>query len=122
MAPTGDAADHANDPSTEDLKQRVLELNDGRSADIGFECTSVTAVLDQLIDCLRAQGTLVVESMWSKRAEFDVHALVMKELSIRGGIGYAHTIKLVEEGKVDLKPFITGELASMASRARGSIP
>ena len=38
----------------------------------------------------------------------------MKELTVKGIIGYAHdheqTIRLVNEGKIDLKPFITGKI------------
>lgn len=40
---------------------------------------------------------------------------MLKELDIRGTIGYVNshpeTIKLVESGKIDLKPFITGKIA-----------
>lgn len=107
-------ADYAIDPSQQDLKEEILKLTDGKGVDVAFEATSVNVVLDQLIDCLKLKGTLVVESIWSKKAEFDIHALVMKELTVRGIIGYAHdheqTIKLVEDGKVDLKPFITGKI------------
>ena len=107
-------ADYAIDPSKQDLKEEILKITDGKGADVAFECTSVNVVLDQLIDCLKLKGTLVVESIWSKKAQFDIHTLVMKELTVRGIIGYAHdheqTIKLVEEGKVDLKPFITGKI------------
>ena len=107
-------ADYAIDPSATDLKEEILKITDGKGADVAFECTSVNVVLDQLIDCLKLKGTLVVESIWSKKAELDIHALVMKELTIRGIIGYAHdhpkTIELVESGKVDLKPFITGKI------------
>ena len=107
-------ADHAIDPSSQDLKEEIQKITDGKGADVAFECTSVNVVLDQLVDCLKLQGTLVVESIWSKKAELDIHAVVMKELTLRGIIGYAHdhpkTIKLVEEGKVNLKPFITGKI------------
>ena len=107
-------ADYAIDPSQQDLKEEILKITDGKGVDVAFEATSVNVVLDQLIDCLKLKGTLVVESIWSKKAQFDIHALVMKELTVRGIIGYAHdheqTIKLVEEGKVDLKPFITGKI------------
>ena len=107
-------ADYAIDPSKQDLKEEILKITDGKGADVAFECTSVNVVLDQLVDSLKLKGTLVVESIWSKKAQFDIHALVMKELTVRGIIGYAHdheqTIKLVEEGKVDLKPFITGKI------------
>ena len=107
-------ADHAIDPSKQDLKEEILKITDGKGVDAAFEATSVNVVLDQLVDCLKLKGTLVVESIWSKKAELDIHAVVMKELTIRGIIGYAHdheqTIKLVEEGKIDLKPFITGKI------------
>lgn len=107
-------ADHTIDPSSQDLKEAIQKITDGNGADVAFECTSVNVVLDQLVDCLKLQGTLVVVSIWSKKAELDIHALVMKELTLRGIIGYAHdhpeTIKLVESGKVDLKPFITSKI------------
>ncbi|WP_018296052.1 2,3-butanediol dehydrogenase [Corynebacterium lubricantis] len=106
--------DHALDPTQVDVVEEVKKLTDGVGADVAFECTSVNVVLDQLVEALKPAGTLVIESIWSKKAELDVHAVVMKQLTITGIIGYAHdhpeTIKLVEEGKVDLKPFITGKI------------
>ena len=40
--------------------------------------------------------------------------IVLKELDVRGTIAYVNshpgTIKLVEEGKIDLAPFITGKI------------
>lgn len=59
-------------------------------ADVGFECSSVPVVLD-------------------------MPNLVLKEIDLRGTIGYANdheeTIKLVQEGKIDLAPFITAKIA-----------
>ena len=44
-----------------------------------------------------------------------MQALVLKEIDLRGTIAYCNdhpaTIKLVQEGKVDLAPFITGRIA-----------
>ena len=41
----------------------------------------------------------------------NVHSVVMKQLDVRGTIAYCNdhqeTIKLVEEGKINLEPFIT---------------
>ena len=49
--------------------------------------------------------------IWSHPATINVHSVVMKELDVRGTIAYcndhAETIKLVEEGKINLEPFIT---------------
>lgn len=102
------------DPGSDDVVARVRELTGGRGADVGFECTSVQPALDTLVDALRPRGVLVNVSIWSKRASFDMQAIVLKELDVRGTIAYVNshpaTIKLVEEGKVDLSPFITGRI------------
>jgi (R,R)-butanediol dehydrogenase/meso-butanediol dehydrogenase/diacetyl reductase len=67
------------------------------------------------MDALRPTGVLLVVSIWGHKADFDMHKLVMKEIDLRGSIAYVNnhpdTIKLVEEGKVNLKPFITGKIA-----------
>lgn len=107
-------AEHALDPSEVNVAEEVHRLTDGKGADIAFECTSVQVVLDTLMDALRPTGVLVVVSIWGKRADFDMHKLVMKEIDMRGTIAYVNshpaTIKLVESGKIDLSPFITGRI------------
>lgn len=105
-------ADHVIDPGAEDVVARVQELTGGAGADVAFEATSVNVVLDTLIDALRPQGVLTVVSIWGKRASVDMHKIVMKEIDLRGTIGYVNshpaTIELVRSGKVNLAPFITG--------------
>ncbi|MGO1949782.1 MAG: 2,3-butanediol dehydrogenase [Mycobacteriaceae bacterium] len=107
-------ADVALNPAEVDVAEEVTTLTDGRGADVAFECTSVQVVLDTLMDALRPTGVLVVVSIWGHKSDFDMHKLVMKEIDIRGTIGYVNshpaTIKLVESGKIDLKPFITGKI------------
>ena len=107
-------ADHALDPRQVDVAEEVRRLTGGRGADVAFECTSVQVVLDTLMDALRPTGVLVVISIWGKRAEFDMRRLVLKEIDLRGTIAYVNshpaTIELVESGKIDLKPFITGRI------------
>ncbi|MBF4992683.1 2,3-butanediol dehydrogenase [Arthrobacter gandavensis] len=107
-------ADYALDPSQVDVAEEVRKITDGKGADVAFECTSVQAVLDTLMDALRPTGVLVVVSIWGKRSDFDIHKLVMKEIDMRGTIAYVNshpaTIELVESGKIDLSPFITGKI------------
>lgn len=71
-------------------------------------------VFDTLVAALRPTGKLVVVSIWGHPATFDMQNLVLKELDIRGTIAYCNThpekIELVESGKVDLAPFITGKI------------
>lgn len=111
---TGVAA-HVFDPLETDVVARVHELTDGKGADVGFECTSVQPALDTLFDAVKPTGVIVVESIWGKPASVEMQKLVLKEIDLRGTIAYVNshpeTIKLVKEGKVDLRPFITGTIA-----------
>ncbi|QDW61599.1 2,3-butanediol dehydrogenase [Oerskovia sp. KBS0722] len=107
-------ADHVVDPTQDNLISRVREITGGKGVDVAFECTSVNAVLDQLFDAVRPAGVIVVVSIWGKTAAVDMQKLVLKEIDLRGTIAYvrdhAETIRLVQEGKIDLAPFITAKI------------
>ena len=104
-------ADHILDPSEVDVVAEVMKLTGGKGVDVSFECTSVNKVLDTLVAATKATGVVVIVSIWSHPATINVHSVVMKELDVRGTIAYCNdhqeTIKLVEEGKINLEPFIT---------------
>lgn len=115
MARTTGVADHILDPAADDVVARVRELTDGVGADVCFECSSVNAVLDQLFDAVKPAGVIVNVSIWGRPATIDMQRLVLKEIDLRGTIAYVRdhpaTIKLVQDGKVDLAPFITARIA-----------
>ncbi|QUX95772.1 butanediol dehydrogenase [Marinomonas sp. CT5] len=104
-------ADYILDPTEVNVTDEVMKITEGRGVDIAFECTSNNKVLDTLVESTKATGAIVIVSIWSHPATMNVHSVVMKELDIRGTIAYVNnheeTIKLVEEGKVNLEPFIT---------------
>jgi (R,R)-butanediol dehydrogenase/meso-butanediol dehydrogenase/diacetyl reductase len=104
-------ADYVLDPSEVNVTDEVMRITENCGVDVAFECTSVNEVLDTLVETTKPGGTVVIVSIWSHPATVNVHSVVMKELDVRGTIGYANnhedTIKLVEEGKVNLEPFIT---------------
>lgn len=104
-------ADHVIDPAASDVATEVRRLTDGKGADVAFEATSVNVVLDTLFDAVRPGAVITVISIWGKPASLDMQKLVLKEVDLRGTIAYVNshpkTIKLVQEGRVDLKPFIT---------------
>lgn len=112
-------ADHVLDASEVNVADRVRELTTGRGADVGFECSSVNAVLDTLLDAVRPAGVIVNVnvnvSIWGHPATVDMQKLVLKEIDLRGTIGYANdhpaTIKLVADGQVNLEPFIAAHIA-----------
>lgn len=107
-------ADHVLDPSTDDVAARTRELTGGRGADVAFECAAVDAVLDTLLDAVRPAGVVVNVSIWGHRATVDMQKIVLKEIDLRGTIAYVRdheaAIKLVQQGAIDLAPFITGRI------------
>lgn len=54
-------------------------------------------------------------SIWGAPATVDMQKLVLKEVDLRGTIAYGRdhpaVVRTVQEGKVDLKPFVTGRIA-----------
>ncbi|MGP9783002.1 2,3-butanediol dehydrogenase [Arthrobacter sp. MYb229] len=107
-------ADDVFDPRDGDVAQKVRDATGGRGADVGFECSSVPAVLDMLLDAVSSGGVIVNVSIWGHKPPVDMPKLVLKEIDLRGTIGYASdhpdTIALVQGGKLDLAPFITGRI------------
>ncbi|WP_029068601.1 2,3-butanediol dehydrogenase [Jonesia quinghaiensis] len=114
MATSTGVADAVFDPREVDVAHEVRERTNGRGADVGFECSSVPVVLDMLIDAVRPAGVLVNVSIWGHKPDVDMPSVVLKEIDLRGTIGYAgdhpDTIKLVQDGKIDLAPFITARI------------
>jgi (R,R)-butanediol dehydrogenase / meso-butanediol dehydrogenase / diacetyl reductase len=114
-ATSSGVADHVLDPSREDVPARVLELTGGTGADVAFECAGVNAVLDTMLDAVRPGGVVVNVAIWGAPATVDMQKLVLKEIDLRGTIAYVRdhpaVIKMVQAGKVDLQPFITGRIA-----------
>lgn len=114
MALDTGVADAVLDPREGDVAEKLRELTGGKGADVGFECSSVPVVLDMLLDAVRPGGVIVNVSIWGHKPEVDMPKLVLKEIDLRGTIGYAGdhpaTIELVRSGKLDLAPFITGRI------------
>jgi (R,R)-butanediol dehydrogenase / meso-butanediol dehydrogenase / diacetyl reductase len=107
-------ADHALNPAEVDVVQEVRRLSGGSGADVAFECSSVNVVLDTLFDAIRPGGVIVVVAIWGHPAQLDLQKLVLKEVDMRGTIAYMgnhpDVIRLVQDGKINLAPFITGKI------------
>lgn len=109
-------ADHVVDPTSEDVVALVRELTDGRGADVAYECAGVQVVTELLMDTLTVGGVLQILAIYSAPIPVDMVTIVLKELQVRGSIGYANAhpfaIELARSGKVDLSRFITDRIAA----------
>lgn len=114
-ATSSGVADHVLDPSKEDVPSRVAELTDGTGVGVAFECAGVNVVLDTMLDAVRPGAVVVNVSIWGAAATVDMQKLVLKEIDLRGTVAYVRdhpaVIRMVQEGKMDLNPFITGRIA-----------
>lgn len=107
-------ADHVIDPTQADVTEQVLDLTDGRGADVSFECAGVDAVLKSAIRSTRAGGTCVNVAIWGHEASVAMNDLVFREVNVLGSLAYcndhAATIDMIASGKVDPYQFITGRI------------
>ena len=77
-------ADYVLDPSKDDIVARVLEICDGKGANVAFDCAGVQAGLDQAILSIRARGTLVNIAVWEKSATIIPNRFAFRERSYMG--------------------------------------
>jgi (R,R)-butanediol dehydrogenase/meso-butanediol dehydrogenase/diacetyl reductase len=64
---------------------------------------------------VRPAGVVVNVSIWGHPATVDMQKLVLREIDLRGAIAYVRdheaVTKLVQAGRINLKPFITARIA-----------
>ena len=113
-------ADHAVDARSQNPVEVIRELTGGNGADIVFECAggsptqglAGTRTLTQAIDSVRSGGKIVGVSWFGAPLEVDIDLL--RERSVRYLFPdistlehLQHTVRLVANGRVRLKPTIT---------------
>lgn len=97
----------------DDLQARVLELTEGRGADLVIETSGWVSSLAQAIELARIGGRILPFGIYTeKEAAFPYYQLYFKELSILNARAakdkdYPSSIDLVEKGAVKLPPLIS---------------
>jgi threonine dehydrogenase-like Zn-dependent dehydrogenase len=97
----------------ETAKVAVLKLTDGRGADVVIEAVGYISVLAEAMDLARFGGRIIPFGIYAAlEGKLPFYELYFKELDIintRAALpsDFPASIKLVEEGKVNLAPFIT---------------
>ncbi len=97
----------------EAAKVAVLKLTDGRGADVVIEAVGYISVLAEAMDLARFDGRIIPFGIYAAlEGKLPFYELYFKELDLintRAALpsDFPASIKLVEEGKVNLAPFIT---------------
>ena len=90
-------------PAEDDVVARVLDLTDGKGADIAFDCAAHPVVAALLTKVVRVQGTIEIVGSYKKPAEVALLDIEFKELNIVGTRVYVKrdfdtAIKLIQSG------------------------
>jgi len=96
----------------EDLNQVVGELTRGQGVDVVLECSGAESAVNSGINILRQRGRFTQVGLFGKKINVNFDLMTMKEIHVEGTLSHTKAawlrgIRLVEEGKITLKPLIT---------------
>jgi L-idonate 5-dehydrogenase len=108
------AVDFVLDPSEKNLNNKVNEIT-GDGFDVIFEASGARSALRQAFDLVRPGGSIVqIGTIGTEDIPLPANQLMVKEIQFLGSFRYGNVfdeaIRLVELGRIDLRPFITGIL------------
>lgn len=82
-----------------------------RSFDVAVEASGSESGFATALDLLKPRGKLILKSTFSGKPTWEAWRVVVDEITIVGSRcgRFAPALKLLEEGKIDVESFITGE-------------
>ena len=109
-------ADYAVNTLHRDFGEAMLEAYGPDKADVIFECAGSDITMEQAIQNARKGSMIVLVAVFGKRASVDLDKLNDSELDLNTSMMYRHedfvdAIRLVNEGKILLKPLETAHFA-----------
>jgi 2-desacetyl-2-hydroxyethyl bacteriochlorophyllide A dehydrogenase len=94
----------------EHLAQQIVEVTEGRGADVVVEMVGTPQTFQCSVDCLKKGGSIVVVGSTAAEIAFTVGKVMFKEIAIKGSLGMTKqtvvdAIDLCRSGR--LKPVVT---------------
>lgn len=96
-----------------DVEKRLLEINDGKKAEMVIESTGSRDIAELAIDLVKKGGKVIVYGICdeSEPMRVNVKKIVTEEISIYGVVGNTKAwyplVDLIKEGKLNLEPMVT---------------
>lgn len=106
-------ADHVIDPTTEDVKARVLQATDGRGLDVACDVVGLNAVMKEAATCLGRAGRVVMIGLSREPLELGPGVLLgLGRHAVLGHLGYRREhlddlVRLVGHGRLDLSASVS---------------
>lgn len=109
-------ADYAVNTGETDMEQALRDAFGSDKADVIYDCAGSDITMGQAIRCARKGSTIVLVAVFSKMASVDLAVLNDHELELNTSMMYRHedyvdAIRLVSEGKVQLRPLMSRHFA-----------
>lgn len=109
-------ADYAVNTGETDMEQALRDAFGSDKADVIYDCAGNDITMGQAIRCARKGSTIVLVAVFSKLASVDLAVLNDHELELNTSMMYRHedyvdAIRLVSEGKVQLRPLMSRHFA-----------
>jgi L-iditol 2-dehydrogenase len=113
-------AERAFNPDSADVRAEILDLTEGRGADLAFEAVGITATVQLAVNSVRKGGAVVLVGNISPTAELPLQATVTRELTLYGSCiskgEYPDCLEMMARGALDPDPLISAT-ASLADGA-----
>ncbi|SCJ44918.1 Sorbitol dehydrogenase [uncultured Clostridium sp.] len=109
-------ATHIIETDTQDARAEVLRLTDGEGVAITNNCAGPASTFPLCVDITRNGGKIVMTGYdWEHPLNHEITTMTDRNISLVGHMGYNPTswrnvIRLIEAGKLDIRPMITHEL------------
>ena len=109
-------ADYAVNTGETDMEKALRDAFGSDKADVIYDCAGSDITMGQAIRCARKGSTIVLVAVFSKLASVDLAVLNDHELELNTSMMYRHedyvdAIRLVSEGKVQLRPLMSRHFA-----------
>lgn len=104
-------ADQVVNPKKINLKQFIYDLTNKKGVDQVVDAVGIPETFDQGIDLVKNGGGILWIGNSCKKYEIDIQKVILRELTIKGTFIYTQNefiecVKLMADGKVDLKSII----------------
>ena len=109
-------ADYVYNTAKEDFAEALLSSFGPDKADVMFDCAGSDITMNQAIQNARKGSTIILVAVFGKMANVALAKLNDSELDLNTSMMYRHedyvdALRLVNEGKIQLKPLMTSHFA-----------
>ena len=96
----------------EDFVAKVMELTEGRGADVCIDCAGFSATVDSCLNCAKPAGMVIIVGLGQDRVDgFNTSVMSTKELTVKSIFRYRNlyptAINAIADGRIDVESIVS---------------